>query len=367
MAELEKSFPDLPHRAFWTKVHDLNKLSWDLLDSVKSFPFKSFSELFEIFARPDLFKLYPYLMVNTELLLKSHGLHHPDYLELINGILLISAQAHAEHVPFLIGAMALAYPSQTYAPRGGMRGFFECLEKECLNQGISLHKKSRVTKIQDHKVFINEQSFEFDQVILNVPYWNQAELFDLGEKTRIERDLTGPKEAWGAFTLYMGIPGSREELYQQVHLNHPDVGHYFISFSRPHDEERAPVGWQTVTISTHVRAHEWFGLSQSDYISKKKAMIDLIMTDFQKRFMVSEIKFLTAGTPKTFQNYTHRKFGYVGGLPFLYGMNPFSILNCQTQLPSVYRVGDTIFPGQGLVGVAAGALALDHRIKKFNF
>ncbi len=364
MLELEKTFPHLTHRPFWEKVYKINSHAWELLDSVKSFPFKSIADFTEIFSRPDLFNLYPYLLVNTEMMLKIHGLHHPEYLELINGILLISAQAHAENVPFLIGAMALAYPRQTYAPQGGMRGFFDFLESACLDKGIRVKNKSRVTMIDNHKVFLNQDSHEYDQLILNVPCWNQAELFQGREKVILEKDLKEPKEAWGAFTLYFGIPSFTNELYQQVHLNHPEVSNYFISFSLPEDESRAPLGWQAVTISTHVNVETWFGVSSHDYRLKKQSIMNIIISDFKERFSIQEVKHLTAGTPKTFQDYTLRKNGYVGGLPFLYGMNPFSILSSETGLEKVFRVGDTIFPGQGLVGVAAGALALDYRIKK---
>jgi phytoene dehydrogenase-like protein len=90
--------------------------------------------------------------------------------------------------------------------------------------------------------------------------------------------------------------------------------------------------------------------------------MQLILQDFKNRFGITETKYVTAGTPKTFERYTGRQSGYVGGLPFLYGMNPWSIPGHTTQLQNIYRVGDTTFPGQGLVGVVAGSLALDQQI-----
>jgi phytoene dehydrogenase-like protein len=88
----------------------------------------------------------------------------------------------------------------------------------------------------------------------------------------------------------------------------------------------------------------------------------IIMDDFLKRFQVDEIKFFTTGTPKTFERYTGRKNGFVGGLPFLYGTNPQSLLSPVTKFKDIYRVGDTVFPGQGLCGVVAGALQLHYRL-----
>jgi phytoene dehydrogenase-like protein len=122
MQELEKNFPNLKHRPFWRLVHSLNKKAWGLLENLSAFPFSSPTDLWQILKAPKYFTLYPFLLVSTELILKRYNLDRPEYLELLNGILLISAQTEAPHVPFLIGAMALAYPATTYAPKGGMKG-----------------------------------------------------------------------------------------------------------------------------------------------------------------------------------------------------------------------------------------------------
>jgi hypothetical protein len=77
--------------------------------------------------------------------------------------------------------------------------------------------------------------------------------------------------SWGAFTLYFGAKGHIKELYQQVHLNHPEVKNYFVSFSIPNDLTRAPEGYQAVTISTHVYAEESVD---------KKNLQEIILKDF---------------------------------------------------------------------------------------
>jgi phytoene dehydrogenase-like protein len=113
-----------------------------------------------------------------------------------------------------------------------------------------------------------------------------------------------------------------------------------------------------------VEATQWFDLNKKDYRALKDRIQNIMLEDFKQRFGVGEFKYLTSGTPRSFQRYTGRQFGYVGGLPFLYGMNPWELLDHRTSLSEVYRVGDTTFPGQGLVGVVAGALALDQELKK---
>lgn len=305
MNELSEKFPHLNHRPFWEKVFQINEQGWKVLRDLYSLT---------------SIKLLPYLFISTDLMIRKYQLEDPSYLELLNGILLISAQAHASRVPFLVGAMALAYPSSCYAPVGGMKGLMDFFQEELKKKGVDLKLKTRVDKIPDGH----------DKIFSNVPVYK------------------GGEGMWGALTIYFGVKSEVHEPYHQVHV---DGINYFVSFSIVGDESRAPVGYQAVTISTHVAA---------EYV--RDELIDQIMNDFLKRFQVSDVKHFTTGTPKTFERYTGRIKGYVGGIPLLLGKIP----KLDTVFPSkkLYRVGDTVFPGQGLCGVVAGALLLHRRLTK---
>lgn len=305
MDELNRHFPHLDHKPFWEKVFHINQEGWKVLRNIW---------------HPRNVKLAPYLFVSTDLMLRRFNLEDPSYLELLNGILLISAQAHATKVPFLVGAMALAYPASCFAPVGGMKGLMDFFEQEMKKRSVDLQLKSRVQKIPAN----------FDKVFSNVPVYKNDE------------------GTWGALTLYFGVKSEIHELYHQVHVNGIN---YFVSFSIPGDKSRAPEGFQAVTISTHVDA---------SYV--RDNLIDQIMSDFLKRFPVSDVKHFTTGTPKTFERYTGRTSGFVGGIPLLLGQLP----KLDTIFPgrNVFRVGDTVFPGQGLCGVVAGALLLHRHIVK---
>jgi phytoene dehydrogenase-like protein len=130
------------------------------------------------------------------------------------------------------------------------------------------------------------------------------------------------------------------------------VEDYFVSFSHPDDELRAPKGWQTVTISIHTTWSEWAQES-----SEKKAMLlEKLWGHFQKTFPdLLEVKFLTAGTPKTFERYTLRPEGRVGGLPHRWSY-PLWRWPGVKRAVGLYQVGDTVFPGQGIVACVTGAM-----------
>lgn len=329
MEELNRHFPDLAHRKFWEKIREIDKLGWELLGEMGKFPSFDPTDFFFIFKHPRFLKILPFFLISTDMALKFYGLDHPRYREMINGILLISAQSEAPHIPFLVGALSLAYPQETYIPKGGMKGLMYFFEEEFSKRGIVLKKKTRV-------VPESEEIKAFDRVIYNT----------LSKEGR-------EQGGWGAFTLYFAIEKAFENPYQQVHLNHPLVKNYFVSCSRNGE----------ITISTHVLAREWFELSPDAYEKRKKLFEKIIMDDFFKRFKVTEVKFLAAGTPSSFEYYTGRESGFVGGLPFLYGKNPWALPNFMTGKENVFQVGDTIFPGQGLVGVVAGALMLDKHLR----
>jgi phytoene dehydrogenase-like protein len=355
MKELSQSFPGFSHRPFWELVRKINKDSWSLLRDVKTFPFTSFRDLKDICYHPRYIKLLPHLFISTELTLKKYGLDHAEYLELINGILLISAQAHSEKIPFIVGAMALSYPAETYAPVGGMKGLMDFFEQELIQRGVEIRKNFKITEIRENSVKARDKEVCGDKLIINLPVWNIANLYQGKDKDKFLQEAKARPGSWGALTLYFGMKSQHTELYHQIHLKNKEVKNYFVSFSVPGDN-RAPEGFQSVSISTHV-------LATDNLDEKKNELASIIMQDFKARFKVDDILFFTIGTPKTFERYTGRSNGFVGGLPFLLGKNPLSLLSPLTAQENLFRVGDTVFPGQGLCGVVAGALNLHHRLK----
>jgi phytoene dehydrogenase-like protein len=59
------------------------------------------------------------------------------------------------------------------------------------------------------------------------------------------------------------------------------------------------------------------------------------------------------GTPVTFQFYTRRPKGMVGGFP---QTSLFDVRGPATGLPNLWLVGDSIFPGQSTAGVTLGGM-----------
>ncbi|MEY4531946.1 MAG: hypothetical protein RLZZ156_2669, partial [Deinococcota bacterium] len=59
-----------------------------------------------------------------------------------------------------------------------------------------------------------------------------------------------------------------------------------------------------------------------------------------------------SGTPRTFERFTLHSLGRVGGIPQMPQSANFNALHHTTGLAGLYLAGETVFPGQGTLGVA---------------
>lgn len=363
--QVELSKIKMENRELWFHLEKLEKLSWSVLSKLR--PFKGISsDLVLKSLDPEVFKLLPFFMINAERDLSRFQQSSDEFIELINGINLISAQAHAHQVPAFVGAMSLTYPKETYYPWGGMKGLMSFFEKELIKRSVTIRKRESVVQLQEEKdslilMTARGEKIEAKKVIFNLTHWALENILQNKSQEKIKKEIQRRQEGPAAFCLYFAVklPTPVKNLYHQVHLVNKDVPNYFISFSDPEDLTRAPQGEQTVTISIHVDSKEWRDLAKSDYLDLKMKYQKIIMDDFSQRFHPLEIKFLSSSSPKTFIRYTQRPDGMVGGLPLLYGQGPWDFLLPEISEGRVFRVGDTVFPGQGWVGVVAGALNLE--------
>jgi phytoene dehydrogenase-like protein len=75
---------------------------------------------------------------------------------------------------------------------------------------------------------------------------------------------------------------------------------------------------------------------------------------------------LTA-SPRTFERFTGRPEGYVGGIPRRAGWSNYRDLASRPILPGLYLVGDSVFPGQSTLATALGGVKVAQRLLKRGF
>jgi C-3',4' desaturase CrtD len=314
----------------------------------------------------------------------THLRNAPDSMRLlVDAQLLISAQTTARHAVSLYGAAALDLPRrQVVHAAGGMGAIAGALADAVRRNGGTIHLRHEATRIvveRGRPVAVETRRggpFPASVVIANLPPWNVARLLDgAGQKPplppRLKRLPPGPGGLWGAFVVYAGIDGAAVPdgfpLHHQVVRGAPpassaardldDVHTLFLSISPAWDGARAPEGRRAVTLSSHTDLDSWWSLFEADrpaYEARREALAARVLEAAEVALpgLRAAAGLVLPGTPVTFQRFTRRVQGWVGGFP-------------QTSLfrawgprlgPGLWLVGDSIFPGQSVPAVALGGL-----------
>ena len=365
-------------KAFWDKEKKLHDSAWKISNTFPYFPSLQFKHLPSYLNAQTLSSttLIPHLLSPLSAHLSKELKENTEIERFFNEMLYITAQNTMEKTPHLLASMGLFYPEDTHYHLGGMKGFTDVLAKN-----LNIKYQSEVLNI-DHKnneyiTTTKKDKFFSKNIISTIPVWNTYDLLVdkdiLPKKYNADFFEEVKKESWSAFTLYFAVPTKkRNGLYYQIHFDKTEIkSHniksFFVSFSHESDSLRAPLGYQTVTISIHLKPEDFFihKRKTESYENLKAKYQNIILEKFLNVFSYdsNEIQFLNAGTPNTFSRYTKRELGLVGGIPHDIKRIPFKLISPFTNRDSFYLLGDTIFPGQGVAATIQGALNLYNHLK----
>jgi C-3',4' desaturase CrtD len=301
----------------------------------------------------------------------------PERLRLfVDAQLLIAAQTTSAYTNALYGASALDLPRRGVVHlEGGMVAIAETIAQAVRNNGGEVHFRQEATRIvmeRGRPVAVETkrgESFAADRVVANLPPWNIARLLGEHASGRLRRLPPRPEQGGGAFMVYAGVDSSLVPagfpLHHQVIVREPmgEGNTVFLSLSPEWDKGRAPQGKRALTISTHTRLEPWWELYAADneaYARRKSTYTERILSAVETVLpgIREAADLIMPANPVTFQRFTRREWGWVGGFP-------------QTDLfrawtpriaPRVWMVGDAIFPGQSTAAVALGGMRVAHAV-----
>ena len=292
----------------------------------------------------------------------------------VDAQLLISAQATSESTNALYGAAALDLPRRGVVYlAGGMGAIAETLAEAVRRHGGRVLYRQEAMRIRNERgrpSFVETKhggSYPADLIISNLTPWNTAELLDGHLPASLHRMRSLPADGWGAFVVYVGLEDSIVPadfpLHHQIILRRPlgEGNSVFASLSPAWDTNRAPAGQRALTLSTHTTLDGWWQLYEQDfqaYEARKKELAAKILAAAEVALpgLRNAARLVMAGTPVTFQRFTRRQWGWVGGFPqtgLLRTLGP-------RLAPNLWLVGDSIFPGQSTAAVALGGLRVAH-------
>ncbi|KAL8509523.1 hypothetical protein ACS0TY_016655 [Phlomoides rotata] len=308
----------------------------------------------------------------------------PDLLSFIDAECFIVSTVNATRTPMINASMVLCdrhFGGINY-PVGGVGEIAKSLAKGLANHGSEILYKANVTSIiiEDGKAvgvkLSDGRKFYAKTVVSNATRWDTfgklLKKEDLPEEEK--RFQKAYVKAPSFLSIHLGVKADVLPPYTDCHhfiledgwknLEDP-YGSIFLSIPTVLDASLAPEGNHILHIFTTSPVEDWEGLSRKDYEAKKELVADKIINRLEKKLfpgLKSSIVFKEVGTPKTHRRYLARDSGTYGPMPRgvpkgLLGM-PFNT----TAINGLYCVGDSCFPGQGVIAVAFSGVMCAHRV-----
>ncbi|KAL8129458.1 hypothetical protein V2J09_018613 [Rumex salicifolius] len=308
----------------------------------------------------------------------------PELLSFIDAECFIVSTVNALQTPMINAAMVLCdrhFGGINY-PVGGVGGIAKNLAQGLFENGSEILYKSNVTNIiiEDGKAvgvrLSNGNEFYAKTIISNATRWDTfGKLLKPEELPKEEKNFQELYVKAPSFlSIHMGVkadvlPSDTDCHHFVLETNwtnlEKEYGSIFLSIPTVLDPSLAPEGRHILHIFTTASIDDWKGLSPKDYEIKKEAVADEIISRLEKKLfpgLKDSIVFKEVGSPKTHRRYLARDDGTYGPMPRgipkgLLGM-PFNT----TAINGLYCVGDSCFPGQGVIAVAFSGIMCAHRV-----
>ncbi|WP_050435747.1 phytoene desaturase family protein [Chondromyces crocatus] len=186
----------------------------------------------------------------------------------------------------------------------------------------------------------------------------------LGALPRVDALANEVESGWGAAMLYLVARAPEGAGDEPVHLelvaDHEapfiEGNHVFVSISGAEDEGRAPEGHRTITTSTHVplsTLRQQPKTESAAYVASVQARMRATIDALAPEWAAGVVEVMTA-SPRTFQRFTGRAGGAVGGIPRRAGLGHYLGAWPRAVMPGLWMVGDSVFPGQSTLATAVG-------------
>lgn len=263
--------------------------------------------------------------------------------------------------------------------RGGMRGLWRRLVAYYRTLGGELRCGCRVEQVTGRSgrylVHTTLGTVQADQVVSALPAASTARI---ASSTPVAARLhpylrRDNADLGGAVVVFLGVPD--DEVAGQVFTHHQFMHDYrrplghgnnmFVSVSAAEDIESAPPGHRAVMISTHTELAAWEGLSETAYQARKRAIGERLVAAARRAYpqLGERAVFRSVGTPRTYEHFTLRPRGAVGGVrQTLRNTNQHAVPH-DVGVDGFWLVGDSTWPGLGTVACVLGSRIVAEQVR----
>jgi C-3',4' desaturase CrtD len=376
--ERQAQFPG--SEPFWQFLSQLFETSWAFQSRNPVIPPRNLWDLWQTTKalRPNTLTTVPHIFSTVGDTLRAYGLSDDRRLKTFLDLQLkLYSQVDADETALLYAATALGVsqsPQGLFHLQGSMQVLSDRLVTAFKRDGGDLRMRHRAQKIHIEKgqatgvtlqnLKTGESTFEAaDRVVANVTVQNLMELLGDDAPDGYQQRVDKLPQSSGAFVIYLGvdaaaIPPDCPPHLQFLYDYDGPIGEnnsLFVSVSQPHDG-RAPEGKATIIASSFTDPYLWY--RAQNYGQLKETYSATAIARLSAYFNLNDRTILhqEAATPRTFERFTGRSLGIVGGIgQRVNTFGPFGFAN-RTPFPNLWLVGDSTHPGEGTAGVSYSAL-----------
>jgi len=368
---------------FWKVQSVLASAAWRMLEGCPSLPLQHPVDIARNLKllSPTLPLAAPGIFLTLSHLLRALRLQGPEHRALralIELQLLITVQSAPAQAPLTNACAGLdLFQHGGWHPRGGVGAIARTLQAAFERQGgemrfcepivriVPRFRRGRVSYFELHGG--HGQQVCARKLILNVPLASALKLVEWPREVwkRLQVLAERGGQSWGAVTLYLAVRDGEDfsggaqhwQVLEDYEARGGQGRDVFLSLSA-RGEEAAPEGWRALNISTHTRLEEWRALPPAEYKARKLAWRARMLRVARRAIPDVEERrsFVIVGAPATWERYTSRAGGAVGGNPLRVGNANLFAAPSRTGLEGCWIVGDSMFPGQGTVACALSGL-----------
>ena len=288
----------------------------------------------------------------------------------------IQTDLHEAEAPFALCSMDYIFRGTGHI-KGGIGNLAQAMVQQIQTLGGTVQMPCRVKKLQYEDGIWNVQTskntLQSRSVVANVL---PSALQTLTEHPLPKRESliqTRLHQGWGAVMLYLVLRNSSKlpqgahhiQCIRDPHQKLEQGNHIFCSIGSATEQKKD--AFRTATVSTHVPLHKCTDPSTvATYIQMIQSQMKQSLFETIPE-LKSHIVEIFPASPRTFERFTKRKDGCVGGIPRTVGMHNYRGLFPKESLPKLWLVGDSVFPGQSTLSTAiGGARTANAQIRKLK-
>ena len=386
-AERERQFPG--SAPFWNFMKSLFDYSWRFQQRDPVLPPRSLWDVWQlaIALRPDTLLTVPFTFSTVGDILRGYGLYENRRLRtFLDMQLKLYSQTTADKTAVLYAATALGV---SQAPHGlfhlaeSMQVLSDRLVASLEKDGGELCMRHRVSAIEIENGRPTRVSVtplkkgeswkeECEQVVANVTVQNLVRLAKDKKLKGYEKRVNKLPPSSGAFVIYLGVEQSAVPEDCPPHLQFmydydgpiAENNSLFVSVSRAGDG-RAPTGKATIIASSFTAVQPWYNCDEDGYRAMKERYTQAALSRLKDYFDLrpEHIVHTEAATPRSFETFTGREQGIVGGIgQSVPTFGPFGFAT-RTPIKNLWLVGDSTHPGEGTAGVSYSAMTAVRQIE----